>query len=111
MRRCRRPWRWRSEGGGGMSILIDERTKVVVQGITGRDGSFHARAMKAYGTQVVAGMTPGKGGGNLDGIPIFNTVKEAVEKTGANASAIYVPPAAAPDAILEAAYAGVQIVV
>jgi len=94
-----------------MSILIDEKTRVVVQGITGRDGSFHARAMKAYGTQVVAGVTPGKGGGDLDGIPIFNTVAEAVGRTGANTSAIYVPPAAAPDAILEAADAGVQLVV
>ncbi len=94
-----------------MSILIDERTKLVVQGITGRDGSFHARAMKAYGTNVVAGVTPGKGGGSLDGIPIFNTVREAVAETGANASVIYVPPAAAPDAILEAADAGVGLVV
>ena len=94
-----------------MSILIDQDTKLVVQGITGRDGSFHARATKAYGTQVVAGVTPGKGGQSLDGIPIFNTVAEAVEKTGANTSVIYVPPAFAPDAILEAAYAGVSLVV
>jgi succinyl-CoA synthetase alpha subunit len=94
-----------------MSILIDQNTKLVVQGITGRDGSFHARATKAYGTQVVAGVTPGKGGQSLDGIPIFNTVAEAVEKTGANTSVIYVPPAFAPDAILEAAYAGVSLVV
>jgi succinyl-CoA synthetase alpha subunit len=94
-----------------VSILIDQNTRVVVQGITGRDGSFHARAMKAYGTQVVAGVTPGKGGQSLDGIPIFNTVQEAVNKTGAEAAAIYVPPAFAPDAILEAAYAGVHLVV
>jgi succinyl-CoA synthetase alpha subunit len=94
-----------------VSILIDERTKVVVQGITGRDGSFHARAMRAYGTAVVAGVTPGKGGQSLDGIPIFNTVRDAVAKTGANTAAIYVPPAFAPDAILEAAHAGVQLVV
>jgi succinyl-CoA synthetase alpha subunit len=94
-----------------MSILIDQNTKLVVQGITGRDGSFHARATKAYGTQVVAGVTPGKGGQSLDGIPIFNTVAEAVEKTGANTSVIYVPPAFAPDAILEAAHAGVSLVV
>lgn len=94
-----------------MSILIDQNTKVVVQGITGRDGSFHARAMKAYGTAVVAGVTPGKGGQSLDGIPIFNTVREAVEKTGADTSAIYVPPFAAPDAILEAAHAGIKLVV
>jgi succinyl-CoA synthetase alpha subunit len=94
-----------------VSILIDQNTKVVVQGITGRDGSFHARAMKAYGTNVVAGVTPGKGGQSLDGIPIFNTCREAVEKTGANTSAIYVPPVFAPDAILEAAHAGVKLVV
>ncbi len=94
-----------------MSILIDQNTKVVVQGITGRDGSFHARAMKAYGTKVVAGTSPGKGGGAIDGIPIYNTVKEAVDKAGANTSVIYVPPAFAPDAILEAANAGVRLVV
>jgi succinyl-CoA synthetase alpha subunit len=94
-----------------MSILIDQNTKLVVQGITGRDGSFHARATKAYGTQVVAGVTPGKGGQSLDGIPIFNTVADAVQKTGANTSVIYVPPAFAPDAILEAAHAGVSLVV
>ena len=94
-----------------MSILIDQNTRVVVQGITGRDGSFHARSMRDYGTQVVAGVTPGKGGQTLDGIPIFNTVREAVENTGAEASVIYVPPAAAPDAILEGAYAGIHLVV
>ena len=94
-----------------MSILIDEKTKVVVQGITGRDGSFHSRAMKSYGTQVVAGVTPGKGGGQLEGIPIYNTVAEAVGKSGANTSVIYVPPAASADAILEAAHAGVRLVV
>ncbi len=94
-----------------MSILIDQQTRVVVQGITGRDGSFHARAMKGYGTHVVAGVTPGKGGQSLEGIPIYNTVREAVEKAGANTAAIYVPPAFAPDAILEAAHAGVQLVV
>ncbi len=94
-----------------MSILIDQNTKLVVQGITGRDGSFHARATKAYGTQVVAGVTPGKGGQSLEGIPIFNTVADAVRATGANTSVIYVPPAYAPDAILEAAHAGVSLVV
>ncbi len=94
-----------------MSILIDQNTRLVVQGITGRDGSFHARAMRAYGTQIVAGVTPGKGGQSLDGVPIFNTVKEAVVLAGANASVIYVPPSFAPDAILEAAYAGVQLIV
>jgi succinyl-CoA synthetase alpha subunit len=94
-----------------VSILIDEKTKVVVQGITGRDGSFHAKAMKAYGTQVVAGVTPGKGGQSFEGIPIFNTVRAAVEQTGADTSVIYVPPAAAADAIREAAHAGVKLVV
>jgi succinyl-CoA synthetase alpha subunit len=94
-----------------VSILIDQNTRVVVQGITGRDGSFHARAMKAYGTHVVAGTTPGKGGQSLDDIPIYNTVREAVEKRGVNTSVIYVPPAAAPDAILEAANAGIALVI
>jgi len=94
-----------------VSILIDENTKVVVQGITGRDGSFHARAMRDYGTQIVAGVTPGKGGSKLDEIPIFNTVEEAVAETGANASAIYVRAAFVPDAILEATDAGLELVV
>jgi len=94
-----------------VSILIDAKTKVVVQGITGRDGSFHAKAMKAYGTRVVAGVTPGKGGQSLEGIPIFDSVSEAVERTGADTSVIYVPPPFAADAILEAANAGVELVV
>jgi succinyl-CoA synthetase alpha subunit len=94
-----------------MSILIDERTRVVVQGITGRDGAFHARAMRAYGTKVVAGTSPGKAGQRVDEIPVFNTVSEAVRETGADTSVVYVPPAAAPDAILEAAFAGVRLVV
>jgi succinyl-CoA synthetase alpha subunit len=94
-----------------MSILIDERTRVVVQGITGRDGAFHARAMKAYGTKVVAGVTPGKAGERIDDIPVFNTVADAVRETGADASVVYVPPAFAPDAILESAYAGIRLVV
>jgi succinyl-CoA synthetase alpha subunit len=84
---------------------------VVVQGITGRDWSFHARQMKEYGTAVVAGVTPGKGGTGLEGIPIFNTVAEAVEKTKANTSVIYVPASAAVDAIYEAADAGIQVIV
>ncbi len=83
-----------------MGIFVDKKTKVIVQGITGRDGSFHARQMKEYGTNVVAGVTPGKGGTGFEGIPIFNTVAEAVEKTGANTSVIYVPPSFAVDAIL-----------
>jgi succinyl-CoA synthetase alpha subunit len=94
-----------------MSILVDEKTKVVVQGITGNEGMFHTRQMVEYGTKVVAGMTPGKGGQKVDGIPVFNTVEEAVRKTGANASAIFVPPAFAADAIIEAADAGIPIIV
>ena len=94
-----------------MSILVDKKTKVVVQGITGRDGSFHAKQMKAYGTDVVAGVTPGKGGESVDGIPVFDSVKEAVEKTGANTSIIYVPARFAVDAIYEAADAGIGLVV
>ncbi len=94
-----------------MSILIDERTKVIVQGITGRDGSFHARAMKAYGTRVLAGVTPGKGGQKVDDIPVFDTMSDAVAKTQADTSVIYVPPAGAADAILEAAHAGIQLII
>ncbi len=94
-----------------MAILIDETTKVVVSGITGRDGSFHAKGMKDYGTKVVAGVTPGKGGQEEHGIPVFNLVSEAVQETGANTSVIYVPPAFAADAVLEAAHAGVKLVV
>jgi succinyl-CoA synthetase alpha subunit len=94
-----------------MGIFVDKKTRVVVQGITGRDGSFHARQMKEYGTAVVAGVTPGKGGTGLEGIPIFNTVAEAVEKTKANTSVIYVPASAAVDAMYEAADAGIQVIV
>ncbi|KPJ53588.1 hypothetical protein AMJ39_04255 [candidate division TA06 bacterium DG_24] len=94
-----------------MSILVDEATRVVVQGITGRDGSFHTAQMVAYGTNVVAGVTPGKGGQRVDGVPVFNTVREAVEKEGANTSVVYVPAAFSPDAILEAADAGITVVV
>jgi succinyl-CoA synthetase alpha subunit len=94
-----------------MSILVDKKTRLVVQGITGRDGSFHTKEMAAYGTNVVAGVTPGKGGESLDGIPIFNTVREAVEKTKANASVIFVPPAFATDAMYEAIEAGIQVLV
>lgn len=94
-----------------MSILIDRSTRLVVQGITGRDGSFHARLMREYGTQVVAGVTPGKGGGSADGVPVFDTVREAVAETGANTSVIYVPAFAAAEAITEAALAGVRLVV
>ncbi|UCD16920.1 MAG: succinate--CoA ligase subunit alpha [Candidatus Zixiibacteriota bacterium] len=94
-----------------MSILIDKRTRVIVQGITGRDGSFHARQMKDYGTEVVGGVTPGKGGTKVHGIPVFNSMTEAIEKTRANTSVIYVPPAFAVDAIYEAADAGVSLIV
>jgi len=94
-----------------MSILVDENTRLLVQGITGREGTFHTQQAVAYGTKVVAGMTPGKGGTNVDGIPVFNTVHEAVEKTGANASVIFVPPGFAADAVMEAADAGIALVV
>jgi succinyl-CoA synthetase alpha subunit len=97
--------------GGSMSILVDEKTSVVVQGITGNEGMFHTRQMVEYGTKVVAGVTPGKGGQKTDGIPVFNTVSEAAKKTGATASAIFVPPAFAADAILEAAEAGIPLIV
>lgn len=95
-----------------MSIFIDKHTKLVIQGITGRDGSFHAQQMIDYGTDVVAGVTPGKGGQKFaDKVPIFNTVHDAVQATGANTSVIYVPPMYAADAIMEAAAAGVKLVV
>lgn len=95
-----------------MSVFIDKNTKLVIQGITGRDGSFHAKQMMEYGTQVVAGVTPGKGGQMFEGtVPIFNTVMDAVKATGANTSVIYVPPPFAADAIMEAAASGVALVV
>jgi succinyl-CoA synthetase alpha subunit len=94
-----------------MSIFIDKNTKLLVQGITGREGQFHTRQCVAYGTQVVGGITPGKGGQEMDGIPIFNTVQSAVEETGANCSIIFVPPPLAADAIMEAADAGVELIV
>lgn len=94
-----------------MSILIDNNTKLIVQGITGRDGSFHAQKMKEYGTQVVAGVTPGKGGTVIGGVPVFDTVEEAAAATGANASVIFVPVAFAVDATYEAIDAGLPLVV
>jgi succinyl-CoA synthetase alpha subunit len=94
-----------------MSILVNQETQVVVQGITGKEGSFHARQCVDYGTRVVAGVTPGKGGQKLDDIPVFNTVAEAVAATGANTSLIFVPPGFAADAILEAAAAGIKVIV
>jgi succinyl-CoA synthetase alpha subunit len=94
-----------------MSILIDKNTKVVVQGITGRDGAFHTRQMLSYGTRIVAGVTPGKAREKVEGVPVFNSVKEAVKATGANTSVIYVPSKFAVDAIYEAADAGLNLVV
>lgn len=94
-----------------MSILVDKNTRVVVQGITGKEGSFHTRQMIEYGTRVVAGVTPGKGGTEHEGVPIFDTVADAAKETGANASVIYVPPAFAADAIMEAADAGLALAV
>jgi succinyl-CoA synthetase alpha subunit len=95
-----------------VSVFADHATRLVVQGITGRDGSFHARQMVEYGTNVVAGVTPGKGGLRFDDrVPVYNTVAEAVRDTGANASVIYVPPAGAAGAIYEAADAGIRLIV
>jgi succinyl-CoA synthetase alpha subunit len=94
-----------------MSILVNKATRVVVQGITGKEGSFHATQCKAYGTQVVAGVTPGKAGQEVEGIPVFNTVREAVKKTEATTSLIFVPPPFAADAILEAADAGIWLII
>jgi succinyl-CoA synthetase alpha subunit len=94
-----------------MSILVDSSTRLVVQGITGREGSFQSRRCIEYGTKVVAGVTPGRGGETAEGVPVFNTILEAVDQTGANCSLIFVPAAAAADAILEAADAGISIIV
>ena len=94
-----------------MGIFVDKNTRLLVQGITGKEGQFHTRQCVEYGTNVVAGVTPGKGGQKMDDIPVFNTVKEAVDQTGANCSMIFVPPAFAADAIMEATDAGVDIVV
>ncbi len=94
-----------------MSILLDASTRVIVQGITGREGSFHTEQMQALGTKVVAGTSPGKGGATHLGVPVFNTVADAVKETGANASGIFVPPPFAPDAIMEAAAAGITLIV
>jgi succinyl-CoA synthetase alpha subunit len=95
-----------------MSIIVDENTRVVVQGVTGKEGSFHTSQMIEYGTNVVAGVTPGKGGETFEGkVPVFNTVNDAVKKTGANVSAIFVPPAFTADAVYEAAGAGIETIV
>jgi succinyl-CoA synthetase alpha subunit len=94
-----------------MSILVDEKTKVICQGITGKQGMFHTRQAVSYGTKMVGGVTPGKGGGKMDDLPIFNTVAEAVREKGANASVLFVPPPYAADAIMEAADAGLELIV
>ena len=94
-----------------MSILINENSKVLVQGITGRDGSFHTKQMLSYGTKIVAGVTPGKGGQELEGVPVFNTVADAKAKTGANVAVIYVPAKFAKDAMLEDIKAGIELII
>jgi succinyl-CoA synthetase alpha subunit len=94
-----------------MAIWVDERTKVVVQGLTGKEGQFHAAKCREYGTKIVAGVTPGKGGQQVDGVPVFNTVAQAREATGCNASLIFVPPLGAADAVMEAADAGIELIV
>src|SRR5687767_13700290 len=93
-----------------MSILINKNTRVICQGITGEQGAFHTRGCKEYGTKIVGGVTPGKGGQTFEGVPVFDTVWEAVEKEGANATMIFVPPVFAADAILEAVDAGIQVI-
>src|SRR5471030_1559071 len=94
-----------------MSILIDKQTRLIVQGLTGREGTFHAKQAAAYGTTVVGGVTPGKGGTTHEGWPVFDTVQDAMKQTGANASVIFVPPPFAADAVMEAADAGLALVV
>ncbi|MBW1780301.1 MAG: succinate--CoA ligase subunit alpha [Deltaproteobacteria bacterium] len=94
-----------------MSILVDEKSRVVVQGITGREGAFHTKQMLDYGTVVAAGVTPGKGGNEVDGVPVYNTVKQAVERADVNVSCIFVPPPFAADAIIESASAGMDLIV
>ena len=94
-----------------MSIFVNKETRLLVQGITGREGKFHTQQCVAYGTQVVAGVTPGKGGQKMDAVPVFNTVKEAAAATGANCSMIFVPPPFAADAVMEAADAGMDVIV
>src|SRR3990170_4612729 len=94
-----------------MSVLIDKSTRLLVQGLTGREGTFHAKQAAAYGTTVVGGVTPGKGGTTHEGWPVFDTVEDAVRHTGANASMIFVPPRGAADAVMEAADAAIALVV
>jgi succinyl-CoA synthetase alpha subunit len=94
-----------------MSILVDKSTRLIVQGLTGREGAFHAKGCAAYGTNVVGGVTPGKGGTTHEGLPVFNSVRQAIDKTGANATVIFVPPPFAADAIMEAADAEIELIV
>src|ERR687889_1773942 len=94
-----------------MAVLIDKNTRLIVQGITGKEGTFHAKQAQSYGTQVVGGVTPGKGGTTHEGWPVFNTVADAVAHTGANATVIFVPPPGAADAVMEAADAGIKVIV
>src|SRR5712671_6253956 len=94
-----------------MSILLDKQTRLIVQGLTGKEGTFHAKQAAAYGTTVVGGVTPGKGGTTHEGWPIFDTMYDAVKETGADASVIFVPPPFAADAVMEAADAGIRLVV
>lgn len=94
-----------------MSVLLDENTKLIVQGITGKEGQFHALGCRDYGTNLVGGVTPGKGGQSVEGIPVFNTVRDAVDETGANATMIFVPPPFAGDAIMEAYDSGIELIV
>src|SRR6201991_3210006 len=94
-----------------MAVLVNNKTRLIVQGITGREGPYHAKGCQDYGSKVVGGVTPGKGGTTHEGWPVFNTVEECVAKTGANASVIFVPPPGGADAVLEAADAGLPLVV
>src|SRR6267378_6825590 len=94
-----------------MAVLVDKNTRLIVQGITGREGTFHAKACAEYGTKVVGGVTPGKGGTKHEGWPVFNTVEEAVKETGANVSVIFVPPPFAADGILEAVAADIALII
>src|SRR5262245_21019460 len=94
-----------------MSILVDKSTRLIIQGLTGREGTFHAKACAAYGTNVVGGVTPGKGGTTHEGWPIFNTVAESKDKTGANTTIIFVPPTGAADALVEAIDAEIQLII
>jgi succinyl-CoA synthetase alpha subunit len=109
-------WVWQRRSNSsfeeiGMSVLVGKGTRLIVQGITGREGSFHAKGCAEYGTKVVGGVTPGKGGTTFEGWPVFNTVEDAVRETGANATVIFVPPPAAADGILEATAAGIPLIV